>query len=53
MVPSSSGPIAFTIPGMTIPKAVGEAKFVTLWQNQGGVWKITRAISYDHVPAPK
>ena len=32
---------------------VGEAKFVTLWQNKDGVWKITRAISYDHEPAPK
>jgi len=28
----------------------GEAKFVTLWQNQNGSWKITRAISYDHEP---
>jgi ketosteroid isomerase-like protein len=26
----------------------GEAKFVTVWQNKDGVWKITRAISYDH-----
>ena len=26
----------------------GEAKFVHLWQNQDGVWKITRVISYDH-----
>ena len=32
---------------------VGEAKFVTLWQNKDGAWKITRAISYDHEPAPK
>ena len=30
---------------------VGEAKFVTLWQNKDGVWKLTRAISYDHEPA--
>lgn len=27
----------------------GIAKFVHLWQNQGGTWKITRVISYDHV----
>ena len=30
---------------------VGEAKFVTLWQNKNGSWKVTRAISYDHEPA--
>ena len=27
---------------------VGEAKFVMLWQEKGGVWKLTRVISYDH-----
>jgi hypothetical protein len=27
----------------------GLAKFVMLWQNQNGTWKITRVISYDHV----
>jgi ketosteroid isomerase-like protein len=32
---------------------VGEAKFVTLWQNKDGKWKITRAISFDHAPAKK
>jgi hypothetical protein len=26
----------------------GEGKFVTVWQNKDGVWKITRAISYNH-----
>ena len=26
----------------------GEAKFVHVWQNKDGVWKITRVISYDH-----
>jgi ketosteroid isomerase-like protein len=26
----------------------GEAKFVQLWQNKDGVWKLTRVISYDH-----
>jgi ketosteroid isomerase-like protein len=32
---------------------VGEAKFVTLWQNKDGVWKVTRAISYNHEPVTK
>jgi len=32
---------------------VGEAKFVTLWQNKDGVWKVTRAISFDHEPVWK
>jgi ketosteroid isomerase-like protein len=27
---------------------VGEARFITLWQNKDGVWKITRALSFDH-----
>lgn len=27
---------------------VGEAKFTHLWHHQGGAWKITRVISYDH-----
>jgi hypothetical protein len=31
----------------------GEAKFIHLWQNRDGVWKLTRVISYDHGPAPK
>jgi ketosteroid isomerase-like protein len=26
----------------------GIAKFVMLWQNQDGAWKLTRVISYDH-----
>jgi ketosteroid isomerase-like protein len=26
----------------------GIAKFVMLWQNKDGAWKITRIISYDH-----
>jgi hypothetical protein len=26
----------------------GDAKFVTLWQNKNGEWKVTRVISYDH-----
>jgi ketosteroid isomerase-like protein len=32
---------------------VGEAKFVTLWQNKDGGWKVTRAISYNHEPVAK
>jgi uncharacterized protein DUF4440 len=32
---------------------VGEAKFVHLWQNKDGTWKITRVISYDHVALAK
>jgi hypothetical protein len=31
----------------------GAAKFVMLWQNQGGTWKITRVISFDHVSSPE
>ncbi len=27
---------------------VGEAKFIHVWQNKDGGWKITRVISYDH-----
>ena len=30
------------------PHSLGEAKFVTVWQLKDGVWKITRAISFDH-----
>jgi ketosteroid isomerase-like protein len=28
--------------------SVGDAKFVTLWQNKDGEWKVTRVISYYH-----
>ena len=31
----------------------GEAKFIHLWQNKEGGWKITRVISYDHHALPK
>jgi ketosteroid isomerase-like protein len=31
----------------------GEAKFITLWQNKDGSWRLTRAISYDHQPVKK
>jgi ketosteroid isomerase-like protein len=30
------------------PKNVGDAKFVMLWQNKDGVWRVTRVISYNH-----
>ena len=32
---------------------VGEAKFIHVWQNKDGVWKITRVISFDHHPLTK
>jgi hypothetical protein len=32
---------------------VGEAKFVTVWQNKGGSWKIARVISFDHAALPQ
>jgi hypothetical protein len=38
----------FTHPGLD--NELGEAKFITLWQNKSGVWKVTRVISYDHAP---
>ena len=38
----------FHHPGDKNAQDVGEAKFITLWQNKDGVWKITRAISFDH-----
>jgi hypothetical protein len=28
----------------------GVGKFIHLWQNRDGAWKITRVISYDHAP---
>jgi len=30
------------------PHALGEAKFVTIWRLKDGVWKVSRAISFDH-----
>ena len=32
---------------------VGEAKFIQLWQNKNGVWKLTRVLSIDHHAAAK
>ena len=31
------------------PAKSGAAKFVMLWQNDAGAWKLTRVISYDHL----
>jgi hypothetical protein len=33
--------------------AIGEAKFITIWQNKNGSWRVTRVISYDHQPLKK
>jgi hypothetical protein len=38
----------FHHPGHEDTEAVGEGRFVHLWQYKDGAWKITRAISYDH-----
>jgi hypothetical protein len=27
---------------------MGDAKFITLWENKDGTWKVTRVISYEH-----
>jgi Domain of unknown function (DUF4440) len=33
--------------------AGGVGKFIHLWQNRDGVWRLTRVISFDHAPAAK
>jgi hypothetical protein len=43
----------FQHPGHEKTEPVGEAKFIMLWQNTDGVWKITRVISFDHHALPK
>jgi hypothetical protein len=43
----------FQHPGREKTEPVGEAKFIHLWQNQDGVWRITRVISFDHHALPK
>ncbi|MGO9275124.1 MAG: nuclear transport factor 2 family protein [Terriglobia bacterium] len=43
----------FHHPGQENEQSVGEAKFIHLWQNKDGVWKITRVISFDHHPLTK
>jgi len=30
------------------PDNVGDAKFVQVWHDENGVWKLTRVISYEH-----
>jgi ketosteroid isomerase-like protein len=35
------------------PKCEGIGRFVHIWQNDGGGWKLTRVISYDHRSMPK
>ena len=43
-----SGVHHFHHPGHEDTEAVGEGRFIHLWQCKDGTWKITRAISYDH-----
>jgi ketosteroid isomerase-like protein len=43
----------FYHPGRDSTEQVGEARFVHLWQEKDGAWKITRVISYDHHPVAK
>jgi ketosteroid isomerase-like protein len=38
----------FHHPGRDDTEPVGEGRFIHLWQNIDGAWKITRVISYDH-----
>ena len=38
----------FHHPKAEATEPVGEARFVHLWQNKDGAWKITRVLSYDH-----
>lgn len=30
------------------PANIGDAKFVTIWHDDNGTWKVTRVISYEH-----
>lgn len=38
----------FHHPGQANDMDVGEAKFIHVWQNQGGHWTVARVISFDH-----
>ena len=38
----------FHHPGHEDTEGVGEAKFIHLWQETNGTWKVTRVISFDH-----
>jgi ketosteroid isomerase-like protein len=46
------GTHTFTHPGHPAD-GVGEARFVTLWQQTDSGWRVTRVISYDHESAAK
>jgi len=43
----------FHHPGHEETEGVGEAKFIHLWQEKDGAWKLTRVISFDHHGAGK
>jgi len=43
-----SGIHRFHHPGRENSESVGESKFIHLWQNKDGAWKVTRVISFDH-----
>lgn len=30
------------------PANIGDARFVTIWHNDNGAWKVTRVISFEH-----
>jgi ketosteroid isomerase-like protein len=38
----------FHHPGDKGTEGMGEAKFIHLWQETNGTWKVTRVISFDH-----
>ena len=38
----------FHHPGHEDTEAVGEGRFIQLWQFKDGAWRITRVISFDH-----
>lgn len=38
----------FSHPGRDDKEPRGQGRFVMLWQEKGGVWKITRVFSFDH-----
>lgn len=38
----------FLHPGQAKPAPDGQAKFIHLWQNKDGIWKLARIISFDH-----
>jgi uncharacterized protein (TIGR02246 family) len=43
----------FHHPGHETTDSIGEAKFVHLWQDKDGAWRITRVISFDHETVKK